>query len=423
MKLRLMGFVLIAILASALTTLAQVAKMEGTVTGKGADGKVVPIEGATVDIVRVDIKGQYTVTTDKKGNYIHTGIPYSGTYWVIVSAPGWQANAVYNVQPERPPRNDIQLVPGNGHRPTYDEIVAATKAAGANGGKNAAPDPKEEAERKKKEEENRKSNENFEAMKKTFEEGLEFSKKGGEFLNKADYPNAIQQYKLAADKYRAAGALDSDQQVIFSNLALTLKNLAVAEFNSKNRDAAQKDFKDSAEAAKVAIGILDKKPDEKDYLTNSIGVHEVRVESLFILGDQFQDQDALKDAVTEYSWLAGKYGVDTKKASIAYSKIGDVQSDLMDRDAAQAAYDKALSLNPKNAYAYLGMAMLKATDPNADVAKYKEGVELAKKAKSVAEPNSKEAQKADETIKGLEETIATMDDSKNAAGSGKKKKP
>jgi hypothetical protein len=90
----------------------------------------------------------------------------------------------------------------------------------------------------------------------------------------------------------------------------------------------------------------------------------------------------------------------------------------------QAAYEKALTLNPKNANAYLGMAMLKAMDPSADIAKYKEGIELAKKAKSVAEPNSREAQKADETIKGLEEAIATLDESKNAAAtSGKKKKP
>ena len=90
MKLRLLGFVTAAILVSALTTVAQVAKMEGTITGKGADGKVIPIEGAVVDIWRTDIKTEkpYTIKTNKSGDYVHAGIPYNGTYTILISAAG-----------------------------------------------------------------------------------------------------------------------------------------------------------------------------------------------------------------------------------------------------------------------------------------------------------------------------------------------
>src|SRR5205807_10640639 len=142
-------------------------RIEGTVKGKGADGKVVPVEGATVDIIRTDIKGNWTVKTNAKGDFVNLGIPFSGTYTLIFSAPGWAPNYMADVKPERPPRVEIELTPGDGRRITYDELTAALKA------RNTAS-AKDDAEAKKRADESRKANENFDAMKNTFEEGFEF---------------------------------------------------------------------------------------------------------------------------------------------------------------------------------------------------------------------------------------------------------
>lgn len=69
---------------SAATSLAQISTLEGTVTG--IDGK--PIVGALVKIHRTDIKWDATLKTDKKGHYIHTGVPVGGTFDITVEVDG-----------------------------------------------------------------------------------------------------------------------------------------------------------------------------------------------------------------------------------------------------------------------------------------------------------------------------------------------
>ena len=75
---------------------AQVAQMSGKVTLKQADGTVVPVVGAQVDIYRTDIKWEDHVKTNKKGEYQHAGIPFVGTYAIAVSAPGARPTYVTN---------------------------------------------------------------------------------------------------------------------------------------------------------------------------------------------------------------------------------------------------------------------------------------------------------------------------------------
>ena len=67
----------------AITGWGQTAAFEGTV--KGTDGK--PVPGAQVKIERQDVKGNYTVKTDKKGHYFYGGLPL-GTYKISVLVDG-----------------------------------------------------------------------------------------------------------------------------------------------------------------------------------------------------------------------------------------------------------------------------------------------------------------------------------------------
>src|SRR5258706_8862615 len=62
---------------------AQTAAIEGVV--KGPDGKL--LQGAVMKIDRLDVKGNYTVKTDKRGHYFYGGLP-GGAYKVSVVVDG-----------------------------------------------------------------------------------------------------------------------------------------------------------------------------------------------------------------------------------------------------------------------------------------------------------------------------------------------
>ena len=62
---------------------AQTAAIEGVV--KGPDGN--NLQGAQMKIERLDVKGNYTVKTDKRGHYFYGGLP-GGRYKVSVFVGG-----------------------------------------------------------------------------------------------------------------------------------------------------------------------------------------------------------------------------------------------------------------------------------------------------------------------------------------------
>jgi tetratricopeptide (TPR) repeat protein len=80
-SLALSGF---ALLFLSLPAFSQTSTIEGVV--KDPDGK--PLPNAVITIHRTDIKGDYTVKTDKKGHYGHYGLPLNGVYDVSVTVDG-----------------------------------------------------------------------------------------------------------------------------------------------------------------------------------------------------------------------------------------------------------------------------------------------------------------------------------------------
>jgi tetratricopeptide (TPR) repeat protein len=70
---------------------AQVTAVEGLV--KDETGK--PLQGAVITFDRTDIKGKYTVKTDKKGHYGHYGLPI-GTYNITVAVDGKERDKATN---------------------------------------------------------------------------------------------------------------------------------------------------------------------------------------------------------------------------------------------------------------------------------------------------------------------------------------
>src|SRR5919198_2969083 len=133
----------VVLAASCAVASAQVTQINGKVTLKQADGTVVPVVGAQIDIYRTDIKWEDHIKTNKKGEYQHAGIPFVGTYTLVVSAPGAHPDFVKDVRLSQRPTNDFQLLPGDGSRPTLDQVKALGASAGGSRGGPAPPASKE----------------------------------------------------------------------------------------------------------------------------------------------------------------------------------------------------------------------------------------------------------------------------------------
>jgi tetratricopeptide (TPR) repeat protein len=165
--------------ACAVVASAQTTQVDGTVKLTQADGTQVPVVGATVDIYRTDIKQDFHVKTDKKGHYLHAGLPFVGTYTIVVSAPGAQPSWASGLRFTNVQTKDFTLSPGDGSTLTLDKIKTL-EASGGGSKPGGAPAPSKEdkakaeemqkqiAEVNKKNEDIKNSNE---AVSRTFKAG------------------------------------------------------------------------------------------------------------------------------------------------------------------------------------------------------------------------------------------------------------
>lgn len=232
---------------ASMTVFAQVGRIEGTVVKAGTTE---PIVGAEVQIARTDIKGNYDVKTDKKGVFLHAGVPYVGTYTIIVSAPNFAPYFITGIRPTGEPIK-IELQPGDGKKLTLEDTKKIQAGGPAGAKPMSAADQKkatEEFEKKKAEVEaaNKKNKEDFENMKKYFDQGMQLA--------------ANKDYNGAVTAYNEAAKIDPEQQAIWGNLALALFNRGVTNLNeslkdSSKRDLAKQDFNDSINAISKALAL------------------------------------------------------------------------------------------------------------------------------------------------------------------------
>src|SRR6185503_2056229 len=106
---------------------AQNAQLRGHVTLKKADGTSVPVEGATIDIYRTDIKSEYHSKTDNKGYFVFAGLPIAGEYVIAASAPNAAPNAFAGARAGREVDYEVVLSPGDGRRLTADQVQASLR--------------------------------------------------------------------------------------------------------------------------------------------------------------------------------------------------------------------------------------------------------------------------------------------------------
>lgn len=356
------------VLSGAVAASAQTGALRGTVKLVAADGSSTPVNGATVDVYRVDISGEYHTKSDKKGEWVFAGLPFTGEYVVSVSAPGAAPTAKSGVKAGREIAVDIVLNSGDGKKLTKDEAVAASKGGGGStsngggGGESAASKAKREEELKKYEAEKTRVTNINEVLNRTF-------KAGQDALNAKNYDEAVKQF----DEGLTA---DPEQVVLYSRKSLALRLRGVDHYNASIKgtdqtqkaaemDSAKKDFQGSADAANKGLEIANKEAAATDpqalasQTSKKLEILSYRAEAMRLLvkTDPSQGQAAMT-AYQEY--IAAETDA-TKKAKAEKDVaqiLFDTASDQAGFEKALAAYQKILETNPDDPDALLRIGQI-----------------------------------------------------------------
>jgi len=397
--------VAIFVVAASISAVAQVGELRGTVMMKQADGQKVPLADAQIDIFRTDIKGEYQTKTNKKGEFVHAGVPFVGTYVVAASHPTASPNFMPGVKAGRGIPVELEVTPGNGKRLTFDEVKkagggAATPAAntpGSTGGSKADS----EADKAKAEELARKNKEIEEGNKKieaanatiarTFKAGNEALAAATTASKAKQGDQAIQKYTESIAQFDEGLAADSEQPAILTNKAVALKGRGVEKYNAmiQNKslddagkktmlEGAQADFKAAAEASSKAVTLIKAQTVPTDpaelarYTGNKYAAMLTQSESMRLFVSKVDGSQAPAGMTAFKDYIA----VETDPAKKSKAQL-DMAQMLLDSGAADKAFTEFSAIlegQPDNPDANLGAGLsLYAADNKAkfqDAANY-----------------------------------------------------
>ena len=370
------------VLSTSLLVSAQNGQLRGRVTIKQADGKVVPAADAIVDVFRMDVPGDFQLKTNKKGEFVHAGLPLQGTFTLSVSMPGAQPFYLPNIKSGRDANIEIELVTGDGMRLTRDDIkTLMARAPGATG--------KESSEDKAKREELIRKNAEIEAANKRAEASntvVERTfKAGNEALKAKNFDLAITQFDegLSADPdHPGAPALLTNKTMALTARGVEKFNTAVkaAEGTPKTEgfENAKKDWRAASEAGAKAVTMLKAMPAPSD----AAAANNAKMNLYFALVARAEatrlfvtkvDPTQVDAGVTAYQEYLAAESDPVKKAKGEHD-LAQMLFDANAFDRALVQYQKILESNPDDLNALLraGQALFNIGAINTDKTKYQE---------------------------------------------------
>lgn len=396
MKPRSLALTIAGLVMFATSALAQVATMEGTVTG--TDGK--PVQGAVVKIHRTDIKWDASLKTDKKGHYIHTGVPL-GTFEISVVVDGKEMDKVNGVKAQmgdHPPL-DFDLRKTVASSQNKQALVAQAMQSGeVSDDLKKQLTPEQQAALKKSMDENKGKMQKQKALNDAFNEGLTALQSAPTQTT----PEAkAQQYQAAVTALDKASTLDATQAAVWSNLGDAYIGLAGTKTGAEFDDATAKGI----EAYNKAIAI---KPDDPA-THNNYGLALAKAK-------KYPEAEAELRKAAE---------LDPATAFQRFYNLGALLSNIGQAEPASKAFKAAIDAapdNPKNAESYyqygLSMAGQATVDKDGKFVAPPGTIEAFQKYLALA-PNGPNAQPCKDMITQLGGSIQTNYANPNAP---KKKK-
>ena len=361
---------------SATPAFSQTGAIEGKVIG--ADGKPVGKDAALILITRTDIKGNYKVKTNKKGEFFHAGLPL-GTYDVACEVDG---KVVDNLKGVRMRLGDP--VPVNFDLAKMVERQQAMQKAAETGTvtkemeRDMTPEQKAALEKQAKE--------RSEAMKKNKELNDAFNG-GMEAMKTNNFQGAIESFEKAA-------TLDAKQHVIFGQLADAYGSLA------KTKTGAEKDAA-NAKALENFQKAIELKPDDAAYF-NNYGLALARA------GKFAEAQENLNKAAALDPAGAGRY----------FYNLGALLVNAGQNEPASVAFKKAIEADPNYADAHyqLGIYLTGKAQVDAKTGKisFPEGTQQSFERYLALKPDGQFAASAKGMIETMGGTVQTTYENPNA---------
>jgi Tfp pilus assembly protein PilF len=299
----------------------------GSLTGKviGEDGN--PLQGALVKIERTDIKGNYKVKSNKKGEYFHAGLPM-GQYKVTVAVNDQDMDSVSGVRVGLGDPTAVNFdLAELAKRRRAQQQQAQTGEIAEDQLRGMSPE-----ERKKYEE----------AIKKRREQ-LGKNKELNEAFNAGMAAFEAKDFQTAVAKFTEASTIDPAQHVIWARLAESQSNLAQTKTGDERSQVTEQSFNSYRKAIEL-------QPDAA-YL-NNFGLALVKA------GKIEEGKAELTKAAELDPTNAGKY----------YFNLGAIMVNSGNNDGAIEAFRKAVQADPNYAVAQyqLGTALVGAAQMNAD---------------------------------------------------------
>jgi tetratricopeptide (TPR) repeat protein len=312
MKLRTLSHAAAGMVFLALSCFAQITTIEGDV--KGTDGK--PVEKAVIKIDRLDIKGSYKTSTNKKGHYLYMGLPI-GNYSITCEIDGKEVDKVASIRTRMGDPTPVNFDLAASAQNAQQRQAAMAKAA-ETGQLTGDMTRGMSAEQK-------------DALEKQLKDQADKMKKNKE-LNDAfgSGMTAMQgkQYDVAITSFVKASELDPTQVAVWAQLGEAYVQMAGTKTGAEFDDNIQK----SIGAYTKAIEL---KPDDPATHNNFA--------LALAKGKKFPEMQAeLKKAAELDPANGGKY----------YYNLGAILVNTGQNDAAADAFKKAIELTPTYADAW-----------------------------------------------------------------------
>ena len=363
------GFALLV----ATTAWAQTTTLEGDV--KDENGQPMKKNGATIVLNRTDIKGTYKVSTDKRGHWLYTGLPY-GVYDVECQVDGKmvdKVNGVHSTYADNKPIDfDLSKLKAQ---------QAATQQANQNGqlsevqAKSMTKEQKEqyEAQLKKNSEAIKKNK----ALNDAFNSAQDSLKAGAA---ETDPAKKIADYQAAVDSLNKGSEMDPNQVAIWNSLGEAYTGLAKAQTGddrNKSYDQAIAAYNKSLAIKPGDAGLYNqigniygaekKIPEATEALTKAAQLDpSMAPKAYFNMGANLVN-GGQPDKATEFFKKAADADPNYAEAWYQYGSLQMMQGKVDPKTGAQTyppetapALKKYLELQPSGAHAAEASAMLEA---------------------------------------------------------------
>lgn len=428
----LIGFFTVALfLIGGISAFAQTtAAIAGRIQLKDAEGKLTPVQGALIEVYRIDIKSKFpSDTTDKKGQFSIAGLPLGAQFVISISGPGIKPVIQPGIKAGME-KIDIDVDPGDGQKYTEEEVRQAITAGSSQQSNEPTPDQKKaQAELDKKRAEISDKNTKIEAQTAAVKRALE---EGNAAYNSKNYDLAVAKYE---EGFQANPDFVGSAPILLNNKGTALRLRASVTFNenTNNKDPQAKmaamtkvrqDLADATEAYNRAwlimknapvADIYDPKTNEANKANTLNGARDAfRVMAITRQIDP-EKMEMIKGLITEY--LA--FESDQAKKTEAQRILGDLYLASGDSENAIVEYKKVLEMTPNDpdSLAGIGLSLVVLGELSGDKSKFQEAADYLQRFVDVAPANHK-------LLASVKESIADLKASQNIAptkGNTKKK--